>query len=30
MIEHDGSPDLLASMVLIRYYLDAGLRPIYG
>jgi inosose dehydratase len=28
-IEYDGSPDLLASMAMTRYYLDNELRPIY-
>ena len=28
-IEYAGSPDLLASMAMTRYYLDNELRPIY-
>lgn len=28
-IEYDGTPDLLASMALTRYYLDNTLRPVY-
>jgi inosose dehydratase len=29
-IETDGTPDLLASMALTRYYLDTELKPIYS
>jgi len=28
-VEHDSSPDLLASMMLTRCHLDNELRPIY-
>ncbi len=29
LIEYDGSPDLLASLALTRYYIDRVLRAIY-